>query len=134
MLGFRRQLAFLLQFLNGGGISGGLISVEFPGKCPITESLDTFTRKPFGGFGVASGGEVEINGMAVFFDSPVVVGPFPFDFDIGFIQPPARTGGSSPVPTQPFFNQRGIMLDPAVKRGMIFHPTFFTAFPPIPGS
>jgi hypothetical protein len=33
-------------------------------------------------------GKHKVNGIAVFIDSPVSVNPFPFDFDIGFIQVP----------------------------------------------
>jgi len=66
---FSGELAFPLQFQNGGGISRRLVGIEFSGERPITEILNGFSQKPFGGFGIASMGQVKVNGMAVFVDS-----------------------------------------------------------------
>src|SRR5262249_52992423 len=48
----------------------------------------------------------------------IEVGPFPFDFHIRLVEPPAPSHGALPAP-ELLFQLRCVFEDPAVKRGMI---------------
>jgi len=78
--------AFLLQLLDGGWIGVAPIDIDDPWRLMLG-SLQHLAEEPFGGSCVPFGAEHEVDRLAGGIDSAIEVRPFPFDFNVGLINP-----------------------------------------------
>ena len=63
---------------------------------------------------------MEIDRVTALVDGTVEIDPLPFDLHVGFIDPPAaRNPRPLPIPAEPLFHLRCIMLNPAVYRRVV---------------
>src|SRR5262245_50304659 len=75
-------------------------------------------QEGLGGGLVAGGSEQKINGVAFFVHGAIEVSPFPFDFHVGFIDPPAPPHRALSA-AELLLKLRRVLDDPAVERGVI---------------
>src|SRR5262249_22315208 len=78
--------AFLLQLFDGGRISVVPIDVEQPWRLMLG-SLQHLSEEAFSGLRIPFGAEHEIDRLAGGIDSAIEVRPFPYDFNVGLINP-----------------------------------------------
>jgi hypothetical protein len=84
-------------------------------------------QKPFGSVLIPLLRQQKVNGLPLRIDGSVPRCPRPFDFDIGFVQPPPRPHGAL-APGAGLGSQRAILAHPPVERRVReLHPAFFHA-------
>ena len=81
-------------------------------------SFQHFAKEPIGGIRIPFGTEHEVDRLAGGIDHAVEIIPFPFDFDVGFIDA-IGVVRESQVRTNSFLQFRSIGLNPPVDRRMI---------------
>ena len=93
----------------------GLIAIE---RNLLRQSTLAHERPPEEGLGrrdVPFGAQQEIDSLSLFVDGTIEIGPAPFDFDVGFVDPPGATReAGEAVPA--LFELRDIALDPTHDR------------------
>src|ERR1700678_1553514 len=90
----------------------GVIAIEgdLMGQSPLAPERPSEER--LGGGAVPLGAQQKIDGLSLFVDRTVEIGPSSFDFDVGFIDAPGPTHrADEETPTSLEF--RDIALDPA---------------------
>jgi hypothetical protein len=94
-----------------------LIDVDDPWRLTFS-SLQHLAEESLGGPFISSGAEHEVDRLTSRIDRAVEVIPFPFDFDIGFINA-VGVIRQSQVRTNSFLQLRSISLNPPVNRRVI---------------
>ena len=93
----------------------GLIAIE---RNLLRQSTLAHERPPEEGLGrreVPFGAQQEIDGLSLFVDGTIEIGPASFDFDVGFVDAPGATReAGEAVPA--LFELRDIALDPTHDR------------------
>jgi hypothetical protein len=116
---FLRTFAFGLQLRNCDPVGRRLVRVDDLRLLPILQTVQRLAEEALRRFGVPCRREIEIDRVSMLVDGPVQIGPFSANLHISLIDPSARRSRATPLPAQPLFDLRRVILNPTVDRGMI---------------
>ena len=83
------------------------------------ESVERLAKEVFRGLSVPCGREIEIDHVSMLIERPVQTGPFAANLHVRLIDQPARRLRATPLPAQPLFDLRRVLLNPTVDRAVI---------------
>ena len=93
---------------------------------PVPQALQRFAEEPLCCRGVARRREVKVDRIAELVDGSIEVGPLATDFDVGFVDAPARRSRLTPLPAQTSLDLWRILLDPAIDCAVVDRDTTLT--------
>src|SRR5271163_3350504 len=95
----------------------GLIAIERDLMRQSALGAESSPEECLGGCDIPLGAQQEIDGLSLFVDGTVEIGPAAFDFDVGFVNAPRQPSRASEAVPAPF-EFRDIALDPTHDRGV----------------